>query len=164
MPGPGSGIQLKAQLRSDKGEEESQLKILTRELKDIERGTEPLYEAVEKGLLPMDSTLQERAHKLKVRRETILRELASVRRAKEMPSSLLNPSRIQAFCRALKARLLDRNKGFAKQYLRLLVSEIRLTGKEVRLQGSHAALAHAMGETGTLTGGVPSFVPSWLPE
>ncbi|MBI4194292.1 MAG: hypothetical protein HY526_04355 [Betaproteobacteria bacterium] len=52
-----------------------------------------------------------------------------------------------------------------KEYLRLLVDEIRVEKKSVMLRGSHAALAHAVAETnpGTL-GGVPRFAPNWLPD
>jgi hypothetical protein len=50
-------------------------------------------------------------------------------------------------------------------YLRLLVGEVRFTAKEVLLKGSYTALAHAVGQTGTLAAaGVPSFVPGWLPD
>lgn len=44
-----------------------------------------LYEAVEKGLLPMDATLQERAQKLKARRESISIEMAGTRQQREIP-------------------------------------------------------------------------------
>jgi hypothetical protein len=41
-------------------------------------------------------------------------------------------------------------------YLRLLVAEVRFTAKEVLLKGSYTALAHAVGQSGTLAAaGVP---------
>ena len=42
------------------------------------------------------------------------------------------------------------DKGFAKRYLRPPVAEVRFTAIEMLLKGSHDALAHAVGETGTL--------------
>jgi hypothetical protein len=60
--------------------------------------------------------------------------------------------------------LLAHDKGFAKGYVRLLVSEIRVTAKAVQTQGSCAALASAVGQTGALGTGVPRFVRGWLPD
>ena len=131
----------------------------------LKLGTDRLYEAVEKGLLPMDETLQQRAHKLQARRQEILIEIAGFRRQKEMPLDLLKPKQIGAFSKALRSKLLDRNSGFGKEYLKLLVSEIRIEGKEAQITGSYAALANAVAETKTgILGRVPRFVPNWLPD
>ena len=134
-------------------------------MKDNELASRRLYEAIERGVIKVeDATLQQRFHELKVRREAILTELAGVRRGAELPSSLLSIGRINGFCRALRAKLLADDKGFAKRYLRLLVAEVRFTAKEVLLKGSYTALAHAVGQSGTLAAaGVPRFVPGWLP-
>jgi septation ring formation regulator EzrA len=76
---------LKNRLKSAQSEGQAELATLSKELKDIESGTERLYEAVERGVIQLDdSTLQQRLHKLKVRRESILVELAGVRRSGEM--------------------------------------------------------------------------------
>lgn len=40
------------------------MKHLTKELTSVQQRSQKLYEAVEKGLLPMDSTLTERANKV----------------------------------------------------------------------------------------------------
>jgi len=82
-----------------------------------------------------------------------------------MPLDLLKPKQIGAFSKALRTKLLDRNSSFGKEYLKLLVNEIRIEGKQAQITGSYAALATAIAETkmGTL-GGVPRFVPNWLPK
>ena len=64
----------------------------------------------------------------------------------------------------MRVKLLDRESGFSKQYLRLLVSEIRVLGNEVRMTGSKAALASAMLQKKMDTAKVPTFVQSWLPD
>jgi hypothetical protein len=48
--------------------EDARFQYLTRELKEIDTGIARLYAAVEKGLLPLDTTLQERSQKLQARR------------------------------------------------------------------------------------------------
>ena len=52
------------------------LKPLQKELDTLKQSSERLFEAVEKGYLPMDETLQHRSHKLQARRQEILLEIA----------------------------------------------------------------------------------------
>ena len=140
------------------------LRPLNKELNSLQIASDRLYEAVEKGLLPMDSTLQDRAHKIQVRRQALLVEIAQLKHQGTMPLSTLRPNQIILFSNALKDRLLNNKAGFAKDYLKLLVEEIRAEGKEVRMRGSFAALAQAVTQTNKgIHGRVPSFVPKWLP-
>jgi site-specific DNA recombinase len=62
------------------------------------------------------------------------------------------------------ARLLG-HKGFAKQYLRMLVTEIRVKGDQLRVSESNSALGQevAQMEMGTPYG-VPTFASDWLPD
>ena len=53
-----------------------------------------------------------------------------------MPLAALSRKQIGAFCAALKDRLFDRASNFGKEYLRLLVDEIKVVKKEVHLSGS----------------------------
>lgn len=112
----------------------------------------------------MDSTLQDRTHKIQVRRQALLVEIAQLKHQGTMPLSTLRPNQIILFSNALKDRLLNNKAGFAKDYLKLLVDEIRIEGKNIRMRGSYAALAQAIAQTKMGNpGGVPSFVPKWLP-
>jgi hypothetical protein len=55
--------------------------------------------------------------------------------------------------------------GFGKEYLRHIVSEIRITGNQAEISGSRAALAHAVAQMKTGTSlEVPAFVHVWLPD
>jgi hypothetical protein len=64
----------------------------------------------------------------------------------------------------LREKLLT-DKGLAKQYLRILVTEIQLNGDTLRMTGSYAALAAALAQSNTGTHDlVLSFDPKWLPE
>ena len=124
----------------------------------MKRRSTKLYEAVETGILPLDASLQERIHKLHTKRQQILTEIAGLRRQRELPTALLTPSKVQAFTQTLRTRLLG-NRTFAKEYLRLLVDEIRLEGETLRVTGSYAALAGAALEEHLGTrNGVPRFV------
>ena len=141
------------------------LKPLQKELEELKRNSERLFEAVEKGFLPMDEMLQQRSHKLQTRRQDILLEIAGLKRQREIPSDVLKPQYINAFTKVLKTKLLDRESNFGKQYLKILINDITVTGKEAEISGSYSALAGAIMETkkmGTDNLSVPNFVSGWL--
>ena len=157
--------ELRKRQRAARPAEDARLQELTRELKEVENGIARLYEAVEKGLLPLDTTLQERSQKLQARRQDILNAQAELRDKREVSVNRLTPAQIAKFTRALRARLLDTASGFGKAYLNLLVDEVRLDGSERRIKGSYRALARAI----TLSkeakpDAMPSFVPEWRPH
>ena len=109
-------------------------------------------------------TLQDRAHKLQARRQAVLLEMAAVKQQKELPEKLLKAPQAEAFARALKKHLTV-NRPFAKQYLHLLIDEIRYEGQTATMTGSYARLAEVVSDEkmGTL-GRVPTLVPNWLPD
>ncbi|TAJ09683.1 MAG: hypothetical protein EPO61_05280 [Nitrospirae bacterium] len=155
---------LRKRLSQARTSDDGQIKQLTQELKSLQGRLDKLYEAVEQGLLPMDATLTERAHKLQVQRQALLTEIAGRRRHRDLPQAILAQKHIQTFCTTLRAKLLDQASGLGKAYLKLLVEEIRCHGREIHLKGSYGALAQAVGEAkpGTF-GRVPSFGLDWLP-
>ncbi len=151
-------------MRRAHSDQDAQVKTLSKELNELKARSDRLFEAVESGHLPLDTALQQRAHKLQARRQELLLEIAGLKRQTETPLKALKADQAEAFARALKSRL-GANRPFAKQYLRLLVSEIRVADRALEMRGSYAALAHAVAakKPGTLAG-VPSFASSWLPE
>jgi site-specific DNA recombinase len=156
--------ELQINLKHAHADQNEQIGQLTKEIDDIKQQANKLYEAVEKGFLPLNASLQERVHKHDARRQEILVELAGLRRQKEMPLTKLGKKHIAAFCSALKERLCDRASNFGKEYLKLLVNEITVDKKEVHLSGSYSALAGALTmSTKPALVMVPSFVPVWLP-
>ena len=154
---------MKKQIKAAEEGQSEGLKKLTKELDELKSATERLYEAVEKGILPLDSSLQERSHKLQARRQELLIEIAGQRRQQQVPD--IKQNQLTAFTKALRTKLLDRAGGFGKEYLKLLVREIRVKGNQAEISGSYSALAQAVAETkmGTLDR-VPTFVPNWLPD
>jgi DNA invertase Pin-like site-specific DNA recombinase len=146
-------------------EQDAAIKPLTRELADIEKQTTNLYEAVGKGFLPSTDSLYAHSHKLHARRQEVLLAIASHKQQRQMPTSLLKPKNIGLFTQALRKKLLAQDSSFSKDYLRLLVQEIRIKGREATMTGSYAALANAMAEKNMGTHDrVPRFVPNWLPD
>ena len=60
--------------------------------------------------------------------------------------------------------LKDGESSFGKEYLKLLVDEIKVKGQNVYLRGSYTALAGAIQQTKLEhSSGVPSFGGGWLP-
>jgi DNA invertase Pin-like site-specific DNA recombinase len=156
--------ELRAKLKSGRHNEDEQLRVLKRELDDIKLALDRLYEAVEKGILPQDASLQDRVRKHQTRRQDILLEIGALRRRAELPIKTIGAQQVDAFARVLRGKLLG-HKGFAKQYLRTLVSEIRAEGDQLRMTGSNAVLALAVAETKMHTPTrVPTSVPNWLPD
>ncbi len=158
--------ELRQNLNHSDTDYDEKLRKLNKELDAIKQQTDRLYEAVEKEFLPLDATLQERVHKHHARRQEILTEIAGLRRKKELPVSKLGKKNIIAFSLALKDIFRDKGSNFGKEYLKLLVSEIRVDKKEVRLSGSYSAMASAlhMSTKREHLERVPSFDPVWLPS
>ncbi len=156
---------LRKRLRRSQTDHEGKLKQLTKEVENLQHRSNQLYEAVEKGLLPMDETLTARANKIQAQRQALLVEIAGIRRLKQMPVDALGEKKVQAFTAVLRERLIEKDRTFSKHYLKLLVDEIRCLDKQLVMKGSFAALAKMVGETkkGTPESGVPSFGLGWLP-
>ena len=155
--------EMKQHLKRASSGHDDTLRTLKKELVELETATNRLYEAVEKGLLPMDDLLKVRAQKLKARRDAVLIEVAGTNRMKEMPAAMVSARQLDTFSTALRARVLDCKAGFSKRYLRQFVSEIRFDGKRVVMRGKKAALLVAAAQKEMGTTGVPSFAPNWLP-
>ena len=155
---------LQESMRKNREGDQAKLSSLSKELGDLKAKSDRLFEAVEGGFLPMDGTLQERAHRLQARRQEILLEIASVKQQREMPEKLLSSAQAEAFSKALKRRLSE-NRQFAKSYLQLLVDEIRYEGETATLRGSYVKLAEVVSEAKMGTPcGVPISARNWLPD
>jgi site-specific DNA recombinase len=153
--------ELRQRLRAMDSEEDQQLKILDKELKGTEQRLEKLYEAVETGALPLDSTLQARAQKHKANREVLLTRIAGLKRRKTLPLDDINPGLIEAFSRVLRNKLQDPASRFGRDYLNLLIKEIRVAGNQATVTGSHAAVAQAIAQMQMGTQMVPTFISDW---
>ena len=111
----------------------------------------------------MNDSLNRHSHKLQARRQEILTSIAGFKRRQQMPLDLFRAKNINVFTKALRTKLLDRDSSFGREYLRLLISEIRIEENTAKITGSYVALASAVSENNRDTlGRVPRFVPIWL--
>ena len=144
-------------------QQQRQLATLNQELAAVTQGMERLYAGIEQGVIKLDDKLRQRTDQLRAQRQAILTEIAGVKAQATLPARVLQQKHIDAFTKLLRAKLLE-NGLVAKEYLRLLVQEIRVNKREVKITGSYAALAQAVaGNLGDSTG-VPRFAPKWLPD
>ncbi len=157
----GYGLPSAAANKGAHSRQSDSLALLQKELTELETATNRLYEAVEKGLLPMDQTLTERAQKHKARRDAVMIEMAQTRRHKEMPVALLTARQVEAFGIALRTRVMDSEGGFSKRNLREFVSEIGFDGERVLMRGKKATLKAAAAQNEMGTASVPISVPNW---
>ena len=121
-----------------------------------------LYSAIQKGVIALDSSLQVRVKQLHDQREQVLAELAMAKR--EKPSARqVSPKQVAYACERLRGLLLDPNRGYGKQLLSLLVTEIRVGTVNIQMTGETAALNEAVSKMkmGTSLEKVPSFISSW---
>jgi site-specific DNA recombinase len=149
----------------NQGALEAKVAQLTKTLRASDDGLANLYQAIEKGVVALDTTLQARVNTLRDQREGILAELALAKR--EKPSARqVSPKQVAYACERLRTLLLDPKRGYGKQLLRLLVTEIRVGIGTVEMTGPTAALSAAVSEMkmGTSLEEVPSFVSTWRPQ
>ena len=148
-------------MQGRKAADQDKLAKLQTGLRTAEERLNRLYDAVESGTLSLDDVLQRRAQQLKASRESVLVEMAGLRRAQALPVERILPSQVQAFSKAIRAKLTDRSSSFAKDYLRALVTQIRVEGKTATISGSYRRLIETMGKKKEGTDQAPSFMCDW---
>ena len=155
--------ELQDRLNKSRLQNDLHLQTLKKELDDLKNRMDRLCDAIENGILPDDVAL-ERSHNIQARRQAVLAEIAGLKRQQEFPFKDIGPKRINAFCSALRRKLSDKESTFGKEYLKLLVEEIRIKGKDVRMRGRYSDVVNVMQKT---TVGFPVGLPRagsvWLP-
>ena len=136
---------------------------LDAEWKEVRIQIDRLYDAVAKGIIPLDTILQEKVQQLKSRHDEILIERARIEAKKGLALGKINHEYIEAFCFALKDKMRDSSSDFGREYLRLLLDEIVVDGKEVVVRGQYNNLIGAINKKLDAQSRVPSFGISWLP-
>jgi site-specific DNA recombinase len=130
-------------------------------LRETDAGLNRLYALVEKGFTPLDDSLGNRLAELRQRREEALRLKATAERQRSRPVSAIPVERIDAFCEAMRDRLLSADPETRRAYLRLFVERIEVDDTEVRIFGGKDALQRSLiGDEPE----VPSFVQRWRPR
>jgi hypothetical protein len=155
--------ELQDRLEKSRSQNNLHLKTLKRELDDLKYRMDRLCDAIENGILP-DDVAQERSRRIQTRRQALLAEMAGLRRQQELPLKYFGPKRIISFCSALRTKFSDKSSNFGKEYLKLLVEEIRVEGKGIRMRGRYTDVVNAMQEPALgFPVGLPRTGSVWLP-
>ena len=112
-------------------------------------------------MVTLDDTFQRRTQQAKTARESVLIEMAGLRRRQGLPAARILPSHVTAFSKLIRAKLRDRSCGLAKEYLRSVVDEIRIEGNAATISGSYERLIAVMANKKEDTHQVPSFMRVW---
>lgn len=100
--------QLQKQIKATQEKDAQGVKALQAELSELQQTSERIFEAVEKGILPLDELLQQHSRRLQTRRQEVLAEIASHKRRADMPA--IGPRQVKPFRKALTGNVCCRNK------------------------------------------------------
>src|SRR6478672_5584369 len=138
--------ELRANLKNGRRTEDERVRLLKHALDKIKTALDRLYDDVEGGHLPQDGACRTVSASIRRDARNILLEMGALRRRAELPLKTIEARQVDAFARILRGKLLG-SKSFAKQYLRTLVTEIRVSGEQLSLTDINAALAQAVAQT-----------------
>jgi site-specific DNA recombinase len=155
--------ELQERLSKSRTQKCQHLQVLKKELDELKTRMDRLCDAIEKGILPSD-VAQDRSQNIQARRQAVLAEMAGIKRQQEFHFKDIGPKRINTFCRVLRTKFADKGSNFGKEYLKLLVNEIRIEGREVTMRGKHTDVVNTMQK---MVPGFPVALPRtgrvWLP-
>ena len=145
-----------------KRDEKAHVKKLESQLLESEQALNRLYEGVEKGIMQLDEHLKDRLRQHKQTRESLVVEIANLKRQQQSPLAVLTPNKIEAVAKILNKRLSETSP-FAKAYLKASLQEIRVTDDCVSLSGANAAMATLVANNAAIPeqNGVPRFRGEW---
>ena len=150
-------------LRSRSASDRQSVERLRAELQRRDEALQRLYAGVESGVLPLDETLQQRVQQAKAARESVLVEIAGIRRRQQLPLDRVRPGQLAAFSRLIRGKQRDSTSRFARDYLHALVDHVVVHGGMATISGNHARLAAAVaGEP--VEAQVPRFMSDWRPR
>jgi DNA invertase Pin-like site-specific DNA recombinase len=160
------GDLLKAYLKSANNrsaEIKERLSRLRQAHKEAEAAIARLLTLVEQGAMNAeDPSLRERLIGLKVRRDELAAEATDLQKRIATGEPAITPDKIKAFAALLKDKLHNGAPDFKQAYARLIVREVSVKDKEIRISGSKAVLARAAAAgLDNSVPGVLSFVRQW---
>jgi site-specific DNA recombinase len=121
-----------------------------------------LYDTVSSGQIDLDATLTAHIKESQQRIELLVTQIASLEHSRQNAITTVSKRDLLKFSGAVRIRLLDgSNPGFARAYLRSLISKIEVANDQITITGSKIALASqacAFAGSGEL---VPTFAQEW---
>ena len=132
---------------------------------DAQAGLSNLLSLVEKGLMEAgDPVLKERLLGLKLQRDELATEIAHVQQRIVSGEPEITPEKLAHFAALLRDKLTKGDPNFRKAYARLVMREVSVKDREIRISGSKAILARAASQAlGKRSPEVLSFVREWRP-
>lgn len=154
-------VEMRKTVRESREDQQARINALSRQKQTAEAGLNRLYEAIEKGIIPLDDLLQKRLESLKTSREALQLEITRLYQSMAAPVEQVLPSMVERFCKGVRKKLDD--PAFAKRYLQLLVEDIIVTDSQATIRGNKAKLAAAIRAHKEKLGTdlVPSFTRIW---
>jgi hypothetical protein len=154
---------MRKMILSNKGSQQDKVAELLRQHKNIEERQLRLLDAIESGIVELDETTQRRSQQLKQARDAVQIQIAETRTSVLPPAiEFLKPSQVDAFGKALRRLLQDKDSTLVKGYIQLLVDEIVVENDEAIIKGSHAAMAQALQQMKMGTNNlVPTVIHDW---
>lgn len=141
--------ELRQHSKQNQGSDKQTLKKLETELKDIEQAEAKLYEAIEMGVIELNTTLKTRIQQHQLRRDGIIRELADLQRKNQSPLQTITPQKIEAVTKVINKRFSS-STPFSRAYLKATLSEIRINGDLMKLRGNKNAMASLISTGGMI--------------
>lgn len=148
---------------SRSAENKERLSRLRQSHKDAEAAITRLLSLVEQGVMEAeDASLKERLVSLKVRRDELAAEVADLQKRLASGEPTITPEKITQLAILLKDKLRNGPPDLKQAYTRLVVNEVCVDDKEIRISGSKPALARVASQGLENTApGVLSFVQEW---
>ena len=133
------------------------LRQMRQDHKEAKAGIARLLELVEKGLMDAeDASMRERLVNLRFRRDELADQIADLTRRLAMAEPVITPEKIEKVALLLREKLYSGPPDLRQAYARLLLNEVRVDDREIRISGSKAVLAR------TAAGGVAKTTPAVL--
>ena len=102
------------------------------------------FTAVEAGSIEIGASLNDHINALQRKRDTIASEIAQLQYRHRLPIRRFGRQQIEAFIAGIKETVLSAKSPLAKNFLRALVSEVKVTGATTSISGDNLSLATAI--------------------
>ncbi len=131
--------------------------------KDTEAAITRLLTLVEKGLMDADDpSMRERLVGLKLRRDELAADITDLQRRINDGTPAITPQKIEKLAALLRDKLRNGTPELRQAYARLVMTEVTVKDKEIRITGSRRVLARAASQgLVKTTSPVLSFVREW---
>ena len=139
-----------------------ELKILRRNLKAMDSKIAILFDSLTDGLVKDGESFKTHHQKLERERAELKHLIKIKARSLKLPGGGdISDQQLSGFAKAFKKMLESGPIEFRKEYMRLLLSRLDVSKKEVMISGPKAALVMAIGSKKVMAGGVPDFNREW---